>query len=61
MSMWESGKRYKLNLVDGSIYTATIINIEGNLLLFNDKKGARVCVNIEHIVRSTELTGDYNE
>ena len=63
MSVWEPGKRYKLNLVDGAIYTATIISLDGNFLLFNDKKGARVVVNLEHIVRATELTdtGGYNE
>lgn len=61
MIVWEPGKRYKLNLVDGAIYTATIIGVEGNILIFNDKHGARVAVNIEHIVRSTELTGDLNE
>lgn len=63
MGIWEPGKKFKINLVDGSIYTATIVSVEGNLLLFDDKKGARVCVNTDHIVRATELTetGGYNE
>ena len=62
-AIWEPGKVYKINLSDGSIYTATIICVEGSLLYFNDKKGARVVVNLEHIVRATELTdtGGYNE
>ena len=53
--MWEVGKRYKIVLLDGSLYTGDIISIEDPFIWFQDKKGAKVHVNKNSIMRTTEL------
>ena len=51
----EKGKKYKLTLKDGSIYTAIIEGRKDDLLWFYDKNKIHTAVNVNEIVRINEI------